>query len=124
MRYKFNPLVDADNEKLLAELCLWIEKNIDSNIGWKELSSISKLTHTELQFLFDKYKQTTPMTYIRKQKEDQQVAIGRPRGLRDAEAGTGGVLRPRLGFECDGHQSIVASMASSLVFNAASCTAV
>jgi len=54
MRYKFNPLVDADNEKLLAELCLWFEKNIDSNIGWKELSAISKLTHTELQFLFDK----------------------------------------------------------------------
>ena len=69
MKHKFNPLADADNEKLLAELCLWIEKNIDSNIGWKELSSISKLTHTELQFLFDKYKQTTPMTYIHKQKE-------------------------------------------------------
>jgi AraC-like DNA-binding protein len=72
MRYKFNPLVDADNEILLAELCLWFEKNIDSNIGWKELSAISKLTHTELQFLFDKYKQTTPMTYIRKQKEQNK----------------------------------------------------
>jgi AraC-like DNA-binding protein len=72
MRYKFNPLADADNEKLLAELCLWIEKNIDSNIGWEELSSISKLTHTELQFLFDKYKQTTPMTYIRKQKVESK----------------------------------------------------
>ena len=72
MKHKFNPLADADNEKLLAELCFWIEKNIDSNIGWEELSSISKLTHTELQFLFDKYKQTTPMTYIRKQKEENK----------------------------------------------------
>jgi hypothetical protein len=26
MKHKFNPLADADNEKLLAELCLWIEK--------------------------------------------------------------------------------------------------
>lgn len=75
MRYKFNPLADADNEKLLAELCLWIEKNIDTNIGWKELSSISKLTHTELQFLFGKYKQTTPMTYIRKQKEQNKKVL-------------------------------------------------
>jgi AraC-like DNA-binding protein len=49
-----------------------VRKNIDSNIGWKELSAISKLTHTELQFLFDKYKQTTPMTYIRKQKEQNK----------------------------------------------------
>ncbi len=72
MKHKFNPLADADNEKLLAELSFWIEKNIDSNIGWKELSSISKLTHTELQFLFDKYKQTTPITYIRKQKGESK----------------------------------------------------
>ena len=71
---KFNPNAEADNQKLLAELCIWIEKNIDSNIGWKELSSISKLTHTELQFLFGKYKQTTPMTYIRKQREESKKA--------------------------------------------------
>ena len=69
---KFNPLADADNQKLLAELCLWIEKNIDKNIGWKELTSESQLTLTELQFLFGKYKQTTPMTYIRKQKEQSK----------------------------------------------------
>jgi len=72
MKHKFNPLADADNEKLLAELCLWIEKILTQIFGWEELSSISKLTHTELQFLFDKYKQTTPMTYIRKQKVESK----------------------------------------------------
>ena len=69
---KVNPVAEADNQKLLAELCSWIEKNIETNIGWKELSTASGLTHSDLQFLFDKYKQTTPMTYIRKQREDSK----------------------------------------------------
>ena len=67
---KFNKLAEADNQKLLAELCIWIEKNIETNIGWKELATASGLQHSELQFLFSKYKQTTPMTYISNQKED------------------------------------------------------
>ena len=69
---KVNPVAEADNQKLLAELCSWIEKNIETNIGWKELTTASGLTHSDLQFLFDKYKQTTPMTYIRKQREDSK----------------------------------------------------
>ena len=68
----FNPLAEADNQKLLDELCIWIEKNIEKNIGWKELTTASGLTHSELQFVFGKYKQTTPMTYIRKQREDNK----------------------------------------------------
>jgi len=69
MSKKFNSLDDANNQKLLEELCIWIEKNIESNIGWMELTATSELTHVELQFLFGKYKQTTPMTYLRKQRE-------------------------------------------------------
>jgi transcriptional regulator GlxA family with amidase domain len=71
---KFNPLAEADNQKSLAELCIWIEKNIEINIGWKELTTASGLTHSELQFLFGKYKHTTPMTYIRKQREESKKA--------------------------------------------------
>jgi hypothetical protein len=33
---------------------------------------VSKLNHKELQFLFEKYLQTSPMTYIRKQKEQSK----------------------------------------------------
>ena len=69
---KFNPLAEADNQKLLAELCIWIDKNIETSIGWEELTTTSGLTHSELQFLFGKYKHTTPMTYIRKQREDSK----------------------------------------------------
>ena len=67
---KFKPNEAADNQKLLAELCIWIEKNIATEIGWKELTTVSGSTHSDLQFLFGKYKQTTPMTYIRKQREE------------------------------------------------------
>ena len=71
---KFTPFADTDNQKMLAELCIWIEKNIETNIGWKELTSESGLTHSDLQFLFGKYKLTTPMTYIRKQREESKKA--------------------------------------------------
>ena len=67
---KFKPNEEADNQKLLAELCILIEKNIATEIGWKELTTVSGSTHSDLQFLFGKYKQTTPMTYIRKQREE------------------------------------------------------
>jgi len=66
---QFSTLAEADNQKKLDELCIWIEKNIESNIGWKDITTASDLTNSELQFIFGKYKQTTPMTYIRKQRE-------------------------------------------------------
>ena len=71
-KIQFSTLAEADNQKKLDELCIWIEKNIETNIGWKELTTASELTNSELQFLFGKYKQTTPMTYIRKQREDSK----------------------------------------------------
>ena len=61
---------DEENKKLLAEIGAWIDKNIENNIGWKELCDASNLSHKELQVLFDKYMQTSPMTYIRKRKEE------------------------------------------------------
>lgn len=72
---KINPYADSDNQKLLAAICNWIEKNIDTNIGWKELNEVSGLTHSELQFLFDKYMQTTPMTYIRQQRLESKKVM-------------------------------------------------
>ena len=34
---KLNPLAEADNHKLFAEICIWIDENIDADIGWKEV---------------------------------------------------------------------------------------
>ena len=71
---KLNPLAEADNLKLFAEICFWIDENINTDIGWKELSSRSDLSHSDLQFLFGKCKHTTPMTYIRQRREERKKA--------------------------------------------------
>jgi AraC-like DNA-binding protein len=68
----FNPLAERNNKRLLDELCTFIRNNMHNNIGWKELVAQSKLSHTQLQFLFNKHLQTTPMTYIRKQREESK----------------------------------------------------
>ena len=68
----FDPFGDTRNKQLLDELCIYISNNTHNNIGWAELVAQSKLSHTQLQFLFNKHLQTTPMTYIRKQREDSK----------------------------------------------------
>ena len=68
----FNPYAESNKESI-NELCLWIGNNLDKNIGWIELVNQSGLTHKQLQFLFNKYYQTTPMTYIRKQRENSSI---------------------------------------------------
>jgi transcriptional regulator GlxA family with amidase domain len=67
---QYNGFSDEDNQILLVEICAWIDKNIETNIGWGVLSEASELNHKELQILFEKYLQTSPMTYIRKRKEE------------------------------------------------------
>ena len=67
---KFNKLSDDDKKKLFADICAWIDNNIETKIGWTELCKASELNHKELQILFDKYQQTSPMTYIRKRKAE------------------------------------------------------
>jgi transcriptional regulator GlxA family with amidase domain len=62
---KFNRLAEVENVKLLDDLCFWIDTNIDTKFGLKELVEKTNLCNSDLQYLFEKYKQTTPMTYIR-----------------------------------------------------------
>ena len=72
-REALNPFSEANNKHLLDELCMYISNNLDSNnIGWTELVAQSNLSHTQLQFLFNKHLQTTPMTYILKLREDSK----------------------------------------------------
>ena len=66
----FDPFADTRNKQLLDELCIYISNNTHNNIGWAELVAQSKLSHTQLQYLFNKHLQTTPMTYIRKRREE------------------------------------------------------
>ena len=76
MEYKptLNSLADTINKELLDDLCIYIKSNINSRIGWAELIARSTLNHKDLQYCFEKYMQTTPMTYIRKLREDNKKA--------------------------------------------------
>jgi len=69
---KFNPLAEADNRVFLDELCNWIDANLDATLGLNELVSKTNLSSRDLQCLFEKYKQTTPMTYIRMKRESHK----------------------------------------------------
>jgi len=62
---KINRLTEVENRRLLDELCFWIDSHIDTKFGIKELVEKTNLSISDLQYLFEKYKQTTPMTYIR-----------------------------------------------------------
>jgi methylphosphotriester-DNA--protein-cysteine methyltransferase len=62
---KINRLAESDNVKLLDELCNWIDTNINDQFGLKNLVDKTNLNNSDIQYLFEKYKQTTPMTYIR-----------------------------------------------------------
>ena len=69
---RVNPTVESSNKALLDELCLWIDNNLNNEIGWAELVSESKLSLSEIQFLFLKHLKTTPMTYIRMRREESK----------------------------------------------------
>ena len=69
---KLNPLAEADNKKLVDELCAWIDSNLDTALGLNELVEKTKLSNKDIQYLFEKFKQTTPMTYIRKKRADRE----------------------------------------------------
>ncbi len=70
-KIKFNTLAEDDKVKIVEELCIWIDQNLQATLGLRELVEKSQLSTLELQYLFEKYKQTTPMTYIRRKREEK-----------------------------------------------------
>jgi AraC-like DNA-binding protein len=61
-------------DRFLA-LCDWIDQQIDQPIGWSELSGFCGADHMELQAAFAKYKATTPMTWIRKRRQELSLEV-------------------------------------------------
>ncbi len=56
------------SEQQLEKLCAWIDSHIDESIGWPELTIQSGLDFQTIQFIFSRYKSTTPMTWIRNRR--------------------------------------------------------
>ena len=53
----------------VAQLCHWIDAHINETIGWADLTRQSGMDYKWLMVNFNKYKATTPMTWIRERRE-------------------------------------------------------
>lgn len=70
-----NPLLLTFNIEKLEALCEWIETNSDSTIGWDDLTKHSGFTHKELIDIFQLYKKTKPMSYIKRVRENKKTSL-------------------------------------------------
>lgn len=68
-----NPSTSNDALSRIDALCSWIEQNHAQDIGWEDLTRQSGFTHKELIAMFQTYKKTTPMWFIRQVRESAQV---------------------------------------------------
>ena len=65
---KINTKIERD-KRSLELICNWINEHQNERIGWTELTKISGLGHIEIHTLFHIYKKTSPMQWIRTQRE-------------------------------------------------------
>ena len=62
---KYDNLLNPINQKKIDDLCQSISENCEGPLGWEQLTKLSGFTHKELIALFQLYKQTTPMAFIK-----------------------------------------------------------
>ena len=58
-------------KQLFEELCQWIDTHLAEPIGWQQLMAQSGLQYQTMQTLFYNYQSVTPMTWIRRRREDR-----------------------------------------------------
>ena len=79
---KINTLLTASNSEKIEALCIWINENSASVIGWEQLSKQSGLSHAELIKIFQLYKHQTPMAYVRQVREQKKTHHLQTRNIR------------------------------------------
>ena len=57
------------DKKRIERLCAWIQTHIDTEITWDHLITQSVLNHMDLQRLFMFHQKTSPMQWIKFQRE-------------------------------------------------------
>ena len=70
---KYDNLMNAVNQQKIEELCKTISENCDKPMGWELLTKMSGFSHKELIGLFQIYKQTTPMAFIKSARKLMKV---------------------------------------------------
>jgi AraC-like DNA-binding protein len=66
---RFHNVFSSITQQRIDELCKFICENCDAQLGWEQLSQKSGFTHKELIALFQHYKQTTPMAFIKSARQ-------------------------------------------------------
>jgi len=61
------------SEADMRNLCLWIDEHITESIGWADLVAQTGKNHKTLLASFAKHKATTPMTWIRQQRQTLKI---------------------------------------------------
>ena len=62
---KYDSFLNSVNQKKIDDLCKSISENCEGPLGWEQLTKLSGFTHKELIALFQLYKHTTPMAFIK-----------------------------------------------------------
>ena len=70
---KYDNLHNSVNQLKIDELCKTIVENCDTTLGWEHLTKLSGFSHTELTGLFQIYKQTTPMAFIKNARQLKKI---------------------------------------------------
>ena len=70
---KYDNLLNPINHKKIDDLCKSISENCDGRLGWEQLTKLSGFTHKELITLFQLYKQTTPMAFIKNARQLKKI---------------------------------------------------
>lgn len=70
---KLQSMVNDANERRIRELCEWMAAHCDRPLGWDALTAQSGFSHRDLMTLFEIYVKTSPMTYLRRCREDRRM---------------------------------------------------
>jgi transcriptional regulator GlxA family with amidase domain len=66
-------LHNSVNQMKIDELCKTITENCETPLGWEHLTKLSGFTHRDLIGLFQNYKQTTPMAFIKNARQLKKI---------------------------------------------------
>ena len=73
------------SETDMRNLCAWIDEHITESIGWADLVAQTGKNHKTLLASFAKHKATTPMTWIRQQRQTlKSIRSTLPRYIHNA----------------------------------------
>ena len=70
--FKRRSTASEPNARKVESLCAWIQENSNQPLGWSQLTKQSGFTKEQLVELFHIYKQTTPLAFVSKVRQQKK----------------------------------------------------